>query len=764
MPTQGGRLPVQAQWRRYVSLAILFGFAAIVGCTDPAVKKRQHLESGNRYFDQKKYAEAIIEYRNAIALDATFGEARKRLAEAYTQTGNARGAVGELIRAADLLPTDVPLQVEVGKLLLTGRKPEEALARADAALKVDPKNIDALVLRGNALAGLNSFEEALKAVEQAIQLDPDRGATFTDLGHVELAQGRREQAEAAFRKAIELSPKETRSHLALANFYWSSNRNSDAERTFEQALKLEPANVQANRFMASFKYSTGRREEAEPYLRRIADASQGPEGTLALADYYLLTARPKLAITAIEGLKSGRDVPAVRLRLARAYATAGDRAKAHSLVDEALKINDKDAEALLLRGQLHLQEGRREEAFAAIRLSSTLAPDSADAQFALGRIYASRGDRTAAQAAFREVLRINPRAAAAQVQLAMLQVQTTPAESVRTAEDAVRNEPTSAIARLALVRSLIAAKDFSRANQELAKLRAEYPKVAAVHVQDAMLAILQKDVGRARVAVKRAEELAPASIETLRVAVAFELMQGNAAAARTRIEGRLKQGTNADLLMFAGATYLALKDQASAEKVLRAAIEADPSRNEAYAMLGSLYVRQKRIDEALREYEALSKKQTKPVGPLTIMGVLLERQGKVDAAKQRYEAALALDSQASVASNNLAWILAEGGQDLDRAVQLAQNAVAVAPERAEFLDTLGWAYYKANQPLRAIPYFQQSVEKSPETAEYHYHLGLAFVKSGDNVKGRAALQRALDSKPNAALVSEIRKALDGITN
>ena len=106
-------------------------------------------------------------------------------------------------------------------------------------------------------------------------------------------------------------------------------------------------------------------------------------------------------------------------------------------------------------------------------------------------MYASRGDKAAAQAAFREVLRINPRATAAQVQLAMLQAQTTPAESVRTAEDAVRNEPTSAPARLALVQSLIAAKNFFRAEQELTKLRAEYPNVAAsVSQEDARLATL----------------------------------------------------------------------------------------------------------------------------------------------------------------------------------------------------------------------------------------------------------------------------------
>ena len=94
------------------------------------------------------------------------------------------------------------------------------------------------------------------------------------------------------------------------------------------------------------------------------------------------------------------------------------------------------------------------------------------------------------------MLRINPRATAAQVQLAMLQAQTKPAESVRTAEEATRNDPTSLAARLALVRSLTAARDFARAEREMAKLRADYPNVAAVHSQDATAGHAQEGRGR----------------------------------------------------------------------------------------------------------------------------------------------------------------------------------------------------------------------------------------------------------------------------
>jgi Tfp pilus assembly protein PilF len=120
-----------------------------VGCTDPSVKKQQYLESGISYFDQANYPAAIIEFRNAIQIDARFGDARKRLGEAYLRVGDARGALDQFVRASDLLPNDVDVQLKAGNLLLAARKPEDAVARADAALKVQPGNIDALVLRGN---------------------------------------------------------------------------------------------------------------------------------------------------------------------------------------------------------------------------------------------------------------------------------------------------------------------------------------------------------------------------------------------------------------------------------------------------------------------------------------------------------------------------------------------------------------------------------------------------------------------------------------
>jgi tetratricopeptide (TPR) repeat protein len=311
-------------------------------------------------------------------------------------------------------------------------------------------------------------------------------------------------------------------HLALGNFYWSSGKVKEAGQAFDRALKVDPKNLAANRFMASFKYATGQPEQAEPYVRRVADSSESPEGKFGLVDYYLAVGRAKDAIATLEPMQK---TPAVQLRLARAQDASGDLAKAKSMVDEVLKADSKNADAHLLKGQLLWKEGRRDDAFTAIQTANTLAPSSVDAQFTLGRMYVARGDNAAAQAAFREVLRINPRATAAQIELASLQAQSSPDESVQTAEGAARTDPTSLPARLTLVRNLITARDMTRAEREMARLRSDHPGEAAVHVEDARLALVKNNVMAARAALERADKLDPESDATLPLWLAVDLRE-----------------------------------------------------------------------------------------------------------------------------------------------------------------------------------------------------------------------------------------------
>ena len=117
---------------------------------------------------------------------------------------------------------------------------------------------------------------------------------------------------------------------------------------------------------------------------------------------------------------------------------------------------------------------------------------------------------------------MNPRAAAAQLELSRLQLasgQTSAA--IQLAEASAKNAPATVGTSLAVVRSLIAAKNLARAEAELARVRAQAPHVAAVHVQAGVLASLRHDSRRARESFEQARTLDPHSVDALAGLVAL---------------------------------------------------------------------------------------------------------------------------------------------------------------------------------------------------------------------------------------------------
>jgi putative PEP-CTERM system TPR-repeat lipoprotein len=736
--------------------------ACLAGCSgDPVARHKAFLENGDRYVADGKLREAVIEYRNAVDLDPKNGASRAKLAETYERLGDGPNALQEYIRAADLLPDDTRIQLHVGKYLLAAGRTADALARADAVIARNKDDVDAHILRGTALGGLNDLDSAINAIEEAVRIDPTKGASYTSLGMVQLARGSAAEAEAAFKKAVELSPRSVDSNLALANFYWASGRLPESERSLQAALSIDARHRVANRAMALFLLSTQRISEAEPYLKQLADSTGDPFAAFGLIDYYIATGRTKEAKTRLEPLVAqAATAQAANRRLAQARAVEGDKSGAHTILDGMIKANPRDAETQLFKGQLLVQEGRRDEALPHVQAAITAAPSSASAQFALGKIYASRGDVPAAEAAFRETIRLNPRATAAQVALSQLQLASGGIQaSLQSAEEAARREPRNLTVRLALVRSLIANRQTDRAAKEIDMLLAQRPNDAAVHVQQGLLMSTRNNLSGARAAFTKALTLSSNDLEALAGLVAIDVNARDFAAARKRVDEAIGSNPKAPALrLLAGRVSVMAGDAPAAEKLLREAIELDPPQLIAYGMLAQLYVSQGRLDQARVEFDALAQRQARPVSALTMSGIILQGQGKNDLARERFERALAVDANAAIAGNNLAWMDIESGQ-LDTALQRAQAAAAAAPDVPEIMDTLGWAYYKKNLSTLAIPLFIRAIEKSPKNASYHYHAGMAYVAAGDAVRARSSLEQALKLQADFAGADDARQAL-----
>src|SRR5688572_23257044 len=126
---QLGRL--EMRMKRGVAILLLAGLAAACGATDP----KQRIAEGDRYMAEKKYSEAIIEYRGAVRADSNSGEVRAKLAEAYIAAGDGRNALREMVRAADQMPANDDVQLRAGALLLLARQFAEARQRAVKVLE-----------------------------------------------------------------------------------------------------------------------------------------------------------------------------------------------------------------------------------------------------------------------------------------------------------------------------------------------------------------------------------------------------------------------------------------------------------------------------------------------------------------------------------------------------------------------------------------------------------------------------------------------------
>lgn len=743
-------------------IAVVLALAIFIGgCSkDPEVAKREFAASGDAYFQQKKYAEAVIEYRNAIQQDPRFGEARLKLADTYMELRQPAEAIREYIRAADLLPDNHALQIKAGRMLMLAGQFEDAQARAERVLSANPKYVDAHLLKAGALAGMKNFDEAVTQVESAIEEEPGRSGAYVDLASLEMARGNLADAEAAFKKAIEADPKSIDAKLALANFYWLAKRPADAETLLKEIYTAEPNNMQANRALAAFYIGSGKAPAAEPHLKALADISKDGHSKVGLALYYLGMNRGAEGKALLESVAAGegKAAAAAKTRLAALAASGGKRPEAYRLLDEALQKDKTHALALLSRGEMLLQDRKTDEALAAV---APVEDTNATKHLIIGRIRSARNEWREATTALNEAIRLSPRLVRAQMELARVQLNRGETDAaLATAQTVVKLQPRSSEAQLLLARAYIAKRDAAGAEAPLRALSEGGAKSAAVHSSIGLQHLLKKNPTEARAAFERALAMNPNHMDALSGLMALDMQAGKPAAVRERIDRRLANSPkDPNTLMFAARTYFALRDYTAAERALRTVIDVDPALLSAYGQLGQVFAAQNRMDDARAEFQRLSEKRPNEVAPPTLVAMIYQSQGKNDQAKTWYEKALAIDSRAAVPANNLAWLSVEMGGNLDTALQLAQTAKAGLPNVPEVDDTLGWIYYKKGLAPLAIRSFEASIEKDPKNAAYHYHLGLAYSTNQEWDKARKSLEQALSLKLNPQDAAGAQKAL-----
>ncbi len=177
--------------------------------------------------------------------------------------------------------------------------------------------------------------------------------------------------------------------------------------------------------------------------------------------------------------------------------------------------------------------------------------------------------------------------------------------------------------------------------------------------------------------------------------------------------------------------------------VFQNALKIDPKAIPVYLQLGRLYEVMGNTDAALGIYKQALAIQPDAAQLNTNVGNMYLAKNDLDSALKYYQVALQANRNNPIAANDVAWVYAVQGKNLDEALSLATQAKQQAPQLVGINDTLAWIQYKKGNYQISISLLEDALKAKPESAEFRYHLGMALNGAGDKGRAKAELQKAL---------------------
>ncbi|MEZ4218784.1 MAG: tetratricopeptide repeat protein [Myxococcota bacterium] len=775
---------------------------ALAACKSDEQKLAEFLDRGKQALDAEKYDEAVIEYRNVLQLDPNHPEAHYALARSYTALQKLKEAYWELHEAVRLDPSNIDARVSFAQFSLLAKDYEEVLAQADAIVAQEPDRASAYTLRGEALTALERFDEAEQAFAKAIEVAKPEDApshlsnmvqfqsrrgnleaarTYIDrlvelepsfrsysiLGRHLVRTGESAGAEAAFKKALEVA-KQSRSvgYRNLAGFYFNEDRLGDAVATLEKGIEVadDDGKLDLIYLLARFYISQGDTEKADALVEQATEAkADDAQPWLVLSAYRGRQSDFDGALAAVDkALEIDPKNRAAQLRKAELKVDTGYRnkddaaiAEGRAIVDDVLAVEPSNPEALFVRAKIEMAELDPKAAAQTLRSALDIRPDWAQGRFVLGSALMLLGDQNGARAELARAVELDP--ALLEARRALARIHSALGEHEYAIEQGrayLREKPDDAATRILVAQSLVNLGKRDEAFAELSKIP-EADRDADSWYAVGRMNMVEGKLDAAREALLRADAGRPNHPDILDALHRIDVRTGRLDESLARIRKAVEaEPENPKLAMLEGNAALAQRDLAGAEAAYKRAVELDPADSSAFQRLAGFYSMTNRLDESVATLQRSLEKNPNDARLHERLATLLEYQGKVDDAMRHYEEAIGLDSSLGESKNNLAYLIAEKGGDLDRALDLAQEAKALLPDNPSAADTLGWVLFKRGIPSAAIGYLREAVAgfgaEDDRLGIVRYHLAQAYEANEQPDKALETLEEALTAAQRGA--------------
>ncbi len=253
---------------------------------------------GMKALDEKRYADAVKDFTNAVAAEPGEYTTHFNLALACGLTGNDSEAAAEYRKTIELKPGLYQAELNLGIVLLHLKQPAEAKDPLAAAVAAEPREYRPNYFLGDALLTLGRNADAEHAFTAAAAAQPNSAAAELGLGRAIARQGRLDEAAPHFRKAASLDAHYRDSLLELANLYETAKRYPEAAALYGEF----PDDPAAQEHRAEMLLAGGDPASAVQQFEQVAAKSPTDANRAALADAYIANKQPAKALPLIQEL------------------------------------------------------------------------------------------------------------------------------------------------------------------------------------------------------------------------------------------------------------------------------------------------------------------------------------------------------------------------------------------------------------------------------------------------------------------------------
>ncbi|MCS5635628.1 MAG: tetratricopeptide repeat protein [Myxococcota bacterium] len=778
-------------------VGLLMGQLLVTGCR---VNTESQLAEVRALQQAGQYDASIAPLRKLLAHDSGHAEANLRLGIALRQTGRPSLAVWPLQKAS----TSDAYRIEAGLLLagtlsasgstleairaynrvlesdpgnsaaLYGRgraelgtgQPAQALATAKELLAVRPDDQSATLLEASALVDLERGDEAEDAIkglaQRAAQLGnpADAGRKCAALGLFYRSQENKERARETFARCVSDYPRHAQLRQHASDFFLDIDEPEITVEIWRSTVAATPEDLGLRTRLAEILSSLGNDEDALEVLQESVELFDSPEAWRILSGYQRTRGNMAGAREALEeSFERSRTVaPSLKFTLADILIEEGNLERAAE-IGESL---EEPSYRAMIQGAILLKQGKPAEALDTLAAGLELYPNNAGARYLAGSAALGADQPDRAMAEFREAIRIKENDTDAALRLAELYfTRGDYSAAVQFAKRQIAHRPLDGpTAHLIAARSLIFLGRYKNAEEALDSLRSKAPGEPAVYLE---LADLKRRLEGDEAALELLSEgefdiTLPANEAILRSMTQSQLALGRGNEALQAAETAL--AAHPDVVGFhdvRGRILLGLGQKTEAAEAFSRALELDSEHPAALEGQGSMALGAGDLAAARAYFARATEADPANAEYLYLQAQTHYMDSNLAEADDFFRQAIEANRAHVGANNDLAWLLASQGQNLEEALEFASRAARIG-NNADTLDTLGFVHLQAGNAEEAVKILGRALELRPDSASIQFRLGVALGADGNLEAAEEMLGKALRT-PNFPEAEEARAEL-----